>query len=417
MLRSTGLGAMAEPSPTTSNVRSPPRCQRRSPARSRCRNREHAAVADIGVSFPSAVIATRGERLVTQSAYVPRPVSSTRSDTADLNVVEIDADSGSSRRHRSTPTTSTLPSTSSTRGTSPARRRPTRNVVGHRAGLRRIQSARTSRDDGLGLHRSSTARNDRGGRSWPHSSVPCGTCPNSASYMEAVHRLSDLGAVVTHVANGVTQEGFEAEWRIIVIFTVDGDLINRCELFDEADLDAALARFDELNRPAPRLENAASRVVERYWRIRGPRLGRDGRDTGRRPFSDDRRRVVNAGIRRGRDVEIADMRAIADRVDEHSSDAVIATRGKRLVLGRVRFSGREQSEAVVTDVLGIVEIDADERIAATVVFDLDDIDAAFEELDARYLAGEAAAFRTPGRLSHGTRRVQPARTPPAAPTG
>ncbi len=41
--------------------------------------------------------------------------------------------------------------------------------------------------------------------------------------------------------------------------------------------------------------------------------------------------------------------------------------------------------------LGIVEIDADNRIAAIVTFDLDDIDAAFEELDARYLAGEAAA--------------------------
>ena len=29
---------------------------------------------------------------------------------------------------------------------------------------------------------------------------------------------------------------------------VEGDLINRCEIFDEADIDAALARFDELNR-------------------------------------------------------------------------------------------------------------------------------------------------------------------------
>ena len=41
--------------------------------------------------------------------------------------------------------------------------------------------------------------------------------------------------------------------------------------------------------------------------------------------------------------------------------------------------------------LSVVEIDADERIAAVVVFDPDDIDAAFAELDARYLAGEAAA--------------------------
>ena len=41
--------------------------------------------------------------------------------------------------------------------------------------------------------------------------------------------------------------------------------------------------------------------------------------------------------------------------------------------------------------LSIVEIDADDRIAAVIVFDPDDIDAAFAELDARYLAGEAAA--------------------------
>ena len=33
---------------------------------------------------------------------------------------------------------------------------------------------------------------------------------------------------------------------MIDILTVDGDRINRCEIFDEADLDAALARFDEL---------------------------------------------------------------------------------------------------------------------------------------------------------------------------
>ena len=40
--------------------------------------------------------------------------------------------------------------------------------------------------------------------------------------------------------------------------------------------------------------------------------------------------------------------------------------------------------------LGIVEIDADNRVTARILFDLDDIDAAFEELDNRYLAGEAA---------------------------
>ena len=35
---------------------------------------------------------------------------------------------------------------------------------------------------------------------------------------------------------------------MINIFTVDGDLINRAEIFDEADIDAALARFENCNR-------------------------------------------------------------------------------------------------------------------------------------------------------------------------
>ena len=42
--------------------------------------------------------------------------------------------------------------------------------------------------------------------------------------------------------------------------------------------------------------------------------------------------------------------------------------------------------------LGVGEIDAEDRIVAAIAFDPDDIDAAFEELDARYLAGEAAAY-------------------------
>ena len=66
--------------------------------------------------------------------------------------------------------------------------------------------------------------------------------------------------------------------------------------------------------------------------------------------------------------------------------------GNRLVLSRSRASGRDpRADAFRTDVLNIAEIDADERIAALITFDPDDFDAAIAELDARYLAGEAAA--------------------------
>ena len=72
---------------------------------------------------------------------------------------------------------------------------------------------------------------------------------------------------------------------------------------------------------------------------------------------------------------------------------VIATRGERLVLTRSVYSGHDQgSEAFHTEVLAVGEIDAAERITASITFDPDDIDAAFAELDARYLAGEAARY-------------------------
>ena len=61
--------------------------------------------------------------------------------------------------------------------------------------------------------------------------------------------MSNLGAVVTQAAHGTSQEGFDAEWREIHLLTFEGDLFSRSEIFDEADLDAALARFEELQSP------------------------------------------------------------------------------------------------------------------------------------------------------------------------
>ena len=117
-----------------------------------------------------------------------------------------------------------------------------------------------------------------------------------STYIEAVHRLNHLGAVFTQVARGTSQAGFDAEWRVVELMTVQGDLINRAEFFDEADLDAALARFEELSQPARRLENAASRAYERFqaffaardWDAMAEMLADDA-------TTDDRRPVVNAG--------------------------------------------------------------------------------------------------------------------------
>jgi ketosteroid isomerase-like protein len=217
--------------------------------------------------------------------------------------------------------------------------------------------------------------------------------PNFGIHIEAVHRLGAVGAVVTRVTNATSEEGFAAQWRAIDLWTIEGDRVSGCELFDEADLDAALARFDELCRPTPRLENAASQVVERFQRSYAARDWDAMAETMAEDiFDDDRRHVVNAGVRRGRDAEIANLQAVADIGAEKISSTVIATRGERLVLCCVRPGNDERPEAFqFDDVLQVVEIDANERIAAVVTLDLDDIDSAFEELDARYLAGEATA--------------------------
>jgi hypothetical protein len=179
---------------------------------------------------------------------------------------------------------------------------------------------------------------------------------------------------------------------MIDIFMVERGLLSRVEVFDEADLDAALARFEELHRPTQGLENAATQVTERFlahfaarnWMAVAEILADDS-------CIDDRRRVVNAGFWGGRDVVIANMRAL-DEGGANITWTVIATRGDRLALTRILSSNRNPRHGEFgVEMLGIAEINSDERFAAHVLFDLDDINAAFDELDARYLAGEAAA--------------------------
>ena len=90
------------------------------------------------------------------------------------------------------------------------------------------------------------------------------------------------------------------------------------------------------NRRLPRLENAATQVVEHYlahfatrdWAAIAETLADDF-------YIDDRRRVVNAGIRIGRDAEVEDLQAAADVGLTLTMSGVIATRGDRLALTRV----------------------------------------------------------------------------------
>ena len=98
------------------------------------------------------------------------------------------------------------------------------------------------------------------------------------------------------------------------------------------------------SRPAPRLENTASQVTERFLAYFAARDWDAMTQILADIFSyDDRRRVVGSGVRHGRDAHIADMRASADLWTADVTPAVIATRGERLVLAHLRFPGRDQA--------------------------------------------------------------------------
>ena len=146
--------------------------------------------------------------------------------------------------------------------------------------------------------------------------------------------------------HGTSQEGFDAEWRGIDVLTVDGDLVNRSELFDEADLDAALARFERA-QPAGTAAGERGKPSARALpgALRGPRLGRHGRDAGRRLLQ----RRSPAGSERGnptrsrcRDREHAgDRRSSASRSRRRASLRPAASASSSVVpASRAVTSGR-----------------------------------------------------------------------------
>ena len=233
-----------------------------------------------------------------------------------------------------------------------------------------------------------------------HRSRPGRWSPTSATwddaldinvYGEVVHHLNDLGAVITQAGHGTSQQGFQAEWREIGLFIFDGDLLSHYELFDEADLDGAIQKFEQLSTPAPTAENSASKVAERFMShyAKGD-WGAIAEILASNFASDDRRRVVGAGIRQGPDAQIEDMRAMTDLAITKITATAVAVRGERLCSFEPPTDPDQGPGVILTEVLAIVEIDTEERVFALISFDHDDIDAAFEELDTRYGAGEAA---------------------------
>ena len=127
--------------------------------------------------------------------------------------------------------------------------------------------------------------------------------------------------------------GIDEEGRVALQIWFDVDDMDAAI----AELDAVYARFQEERSQARRLENAASRLYERFkvcyaardWSTVSEMLADD-------ILSEDRRHPINSGVRQGRDALIAEISALAE-VGIDLTTEVIAARGERLVLSRIRI--------------------------------------------------------------------------------
>ena len=185
--------------------------------------------------------------------------------------------------------------------------------------------------------------------------------------------------------------------------TVEGDLVSRSEFFDEADLDAALARFDELSRPTPKLENAASQV-----RTNAPDAS-SRRATGTRwrrcwPTTssvDDRRHVVTPASPRSRSRDRGRASNRRPRGHDNDSDRHCDPRRAPRPHACSRFRAATDLSRFNVEILNVVEIDADERIAAVVVFDPDDSTPPSRSSTPATSPAKPPPTRTHGRSSRG----------------
>jgi ketosteroid isomerase-like protein len=209
--------------------------------------------------------------------------------------------------------------------------------------------------------------------------------------------LSPTLVVARYERDGLGRDGERYEWtRLLVTEFGNGRLTSMCE-FELDDEDAAFAYADERMRATSTrlaVTNRASQVVDGL--VAAMHAG--DLDAAMEAYSDqhgydDRRRLSGDPIE-GR----TELRGATERIFEQYSvfeTRTLAVRGERLQLGSSRWSDDSGNE---TGYLHVFEIGDNGRIAHSVIFDEDDFEGAYRELERRYYAGEGAAFAEGGAV-------------------
>jgi hypothetical protein len=186
-----------------------------------------------------------------------------------------------------------------------------------------------------------------------------------------------------------TREGgaFETEAVLVQCTAADGRS-ERFDMYSLEQLDQARERFEEL-RPDPlRIPpNAAWRAHARSieaWRARDWVAFR-ALASPNFTFEDRGRKALVTG-----DVETWITNASFIPPGSAGSESeLLGTAGDRLALGRTLWRGELGGGPVEREHLRLTELDAEGRTRAVLWFDLEDRAAAFEEMHARFVAGEA----------------------------
>ena len=189
---------------------------------------------------------------------------------------------------------------------------------------------------------------------------------------------------------GVDASGGDFEWRFHTVVVFDTDRrIRSMESYAEPDLEAALARFDELADAVARrtaLENAVTELNAAWV---------EAKNAGRRA---ELEQLIAPGstVVSHRFAGILPETEGVDEMRTWSSDDVgfttqtmepIAVRGDRLAL--TRFTATT-AEGLISERLEVTESDEQRRFARTEIFDVDALADALETLDHWYASGEGA---------------------------
>ncbi len=217
-------------------------------------------------------------------------------------------------------------------------------------------------------------------------------------YVEVV-RLSHRVALVRTIAGGTDEKGGPFEFHFDMLAVYGDGRVRRLEFFDAEDRAHSLARFEEV--VAETSESLGSgNLALRAWEqsklnvLHGevdPILANVAEE-----FVYEERRAPPARFRLTGRTELAGMlKTMARRPAARIDTEVVALRGARLVLTRNTLHGTDARGGgdYEAPILRLDEADDAGRFVATVVFEPEDLDAAFEELDARFRARLPAAHQ------------------------